>query len=574
MIRYTEALGAMNWILLLLLLLISAVFSFGVWAGPPLAGPPLAGPPLAGPPLAGPPTLHIYVGKGPSIDSKGTKLIPMPSLEMAIKKANDSNKRTVIHISEGEFSVGNGLAMGPDIELVGGHKIGDYDIRDPSKYITKIVPLNPGAKEHMIKGFEGPNSFSGISFESGKNNLSYSLFFERGGYVVKNCKFTSSGGGGIISLAGSVEVIDSHFVISGPAKAFKGHNGKFFFRNNEVEGMVYADGAAADGVPSQIHGNRITCGNDFCPVALEIKTPAIIYKNQIFGGNTSGESIAMRIQHNNGKISNSLVFKNLISGGAATDSTGILVGTDNIQIFSNQIMGGAGKTRSIAVKVERSSAVFYNNLIHGGESEYHSYAIQIQSKGVLSRPSFFNNTISGGKGKKETISVQLLNSAAIFENNIVFNDSKARSCFYVHFDKQKKKVDYMTHLNISNNNLSQCDAVVEWAGEPPFNCSSNNDGDKNDRTCGVGDLEASKRSKQFSRNHQTKVNFVSLKGPDGKVKSLSDNDWRLPASVNPKISAGGVNGANHGWPVKEDFSGHRRTGKGAHGWSLGAFEAD
>ena len=68
--------------------------------------------------------------------------------------------------------------------------------------------------------------------------------------------------------------------------------------------------------------------------------------------------------------------------------------------------------------------------------------------------------------------------------------------------------------------------------------------------------------------------FDDRDGPDGLPETIDDNDWDLTFGNSALVALGGLDGAAELWEFTDDKDGTTRTGDGAIGWSMGAYEQE
>lgn len=296
------------------------------------------------------------------------------------------------------------------------------------------------------------------------------------------------------------------------------------------------------------------------------------------GGHTSSISYGIYNNVNN----NTVIQNNTIHGeGLGNASYGIYINDSDITVKSNSIHGGntsgSGSTSYGIYNANSSNTKLYNNIIFGGDGDNSSFSIYCDA----SSPDVINNTIHGGLGSNNYGIYMTASSNPAIENNILFHSGVGVDAYSVY------EADVASDAStLKNNNFFRVNTGghVFYYEFDNF-CSNNNDGDADSHTCGLLDfvdisLVSGNPSGNTDIDNVPQI-FIDMKGPDGDISTMDDNNWHLNPSLNCPPGYGGL---DHSSLFTSDLDGTTRTSvieisciasnDGASGWSMGAYERE
>lgn len=153
-------------------------------------------------------------------------------------------------------------------------------------------------------------------------------------------------------------------------------------------------------------------------------------------------------------------------------------GTGLVEISGNTVYGGNPSGTSNGIRVEDGDVDIFNNTIHGGSGSSVASGFSTGSGGYNDTANIFNNSLTTGSssaGRGMTLNISGSGTVNI-KNNIVF--SVTTNCIY---DVGSDPTTFQ------NNSLSGCGSSAAYY-ENGGACTGNNDGDADDTTCDVDDL--------------------------------------------------------------------------------------
>ncbi len=310
--------------------------------------------------------------------------------------------------------------------------------------------------------------------------------------------------------------------------------GTFEQTNHVIYAEDVTEGTIVDGL--YIYGGN----GDVNLTILNRNSSPTIQNNYLYGGDINNTSVVYNIH------SSPIVTDNTIVGQSGNMSYAIYNrDASHPSIMRNKIIGSVytgpsdgedqdDDTYSVAstgiYNTEKSNPIIANNYIDGGNI---TYSLGIYSED--SSPIIRNNTINGGNNASYYTMAIAINADAhpIIENNIIFNHDGIYTYGYYAFDGLSSSV-------LQNNNF--------------YNMSETH-----------------------GNNYSFDLTFTDLKGADGNILTIEDNDWSLYSYASPELVSNGING-NHpdaSWSFDDDISGTLRapaSADNALGWTIGAHE--
>lgn len=524
-----------------------------------------------------------YVTPMGSDANPGTSASPKLTIASAISAAPAAG---TVCVAEGTYSVSTATTLTAGIKIYGGFKSGDWLTNDPSVYpsIVTDTRTSGGTSTNPNKVFFASGNLSngllaGFIVNGGGGSYS-SAFATNNAYYLVLKQNTLNGGSGSTGSRGAFLYLDAI--------------NEMILKRNTINGGTGGSSAGVYLMSSSatVADNTILAGsgtNNY-GVYLDVATSGSITGNYVSGG-TGTNSHGLYVSISNDTISGNTFWGgsgtansygvyvtnstapyptltgNTVFGGAAPTSTGIYVVSANATLKKNSVQGGSGNTASRGIYINAANVLIHTNLVHGGTSANQTAGV------VLFNPTSATlraNTIDGGSPSGRTRTTQanaILISGADkpkMQNNLLFTSGgTTRYCINV----QLLIVGYL--LTFDNNALFDCPQSALY--DTYSHCITNHDGDGDNKTCDVVDLNSAYTS---SANASDAAVFVSRTGADGVAATLADNDWRLSALTSTTIKTGGLDGGSLSFGFNDDYAGVLRTGSSGTGWSMGAHEED
>jgi hypothetical protein len=240
-------------------------------------------------------------------------------------------------------------------------------------------------------------------------------------------------------------------------------------------------------------------------------------------------------------------------------------------VEANTIYGGDGITDSYGMFTTATASVsptIQNNIIHGGSAQRTRGLIEFHTASRIR-----NNIIYSGSGSIWSRGIhvdgELIASTPHIDNNIILGCPFAveSQCIY-----ESVNTGSAAPASLRNNNLFNC--MVPYF-DVDAGCTGNADGDANDQTCAIAEINILADVPLGSKggNIDLNPNFVNLNGGDGNINTTADNNWYFSGSSPAGITAGGLNGRDEipAWNFVTDKDNLVRPAS-ATPWSMGAFE--
>lgn len=319
-------------------------------------------------------------------------------------------------------------------------------------------------------------------------------------------------------------------------------------------GGVYSSAICCKNSSLTIANNRINGGNgsvrSFGIANLNNSNPVIFENQEINGGSSASVSIGIW----NYNESSSLIQYNFIIGGSGPRTGGIVNESNSEPVINgNTIHGGTAVVQSNGIQNLTSSPAIRNNTIFGGTGVSSSFGIMCFFEGTS---QIQNNTIDGGTagGTSQGIYLGSLDtpsgSTPKIQNNIIFVSSgTTRYC--IHEDSNNG-----AHAQvIENNDLWNSGATTLYR-----DYTGNTYSDDIIIINGLAWADA---------NESADPVFNNIYGDDMLPDTMEDNDWHLTSGSPVRYSARDL--SSEFTTDKDDVT---RTGNGAIGWSMGAYERD
>ncbi len=239
----------------------------------------------------------------------------------------------------------------------------------------------------------------------------------------------------------------------------------------------------------------------------------------------------------------------LLGGSGATSSYGSYISNSAQPIIrESYIYGGLGGSSYGVYNSDVTFIQMYNNIITGGGTltTTSSYGIYNDNSSAIIR----NNTIYGGEGTSFSVGLRLNSngSGSIIENNIIYsyNVSASSICLY-------ESNTTSDPISLRNNDLYDTGGATLYL-------------DEGGTALDIAGIEGLTDITQNSGN-------VSV---DPEFEASGDGYHHLGASSPVSVTEGGIDGSvgAEDWGFDIDKDGNPRTGSGATGWSIGAYEYD
>ena len=441
--------------------------------------------------------------------------------------------------------------------------------------IIKGAPSNAGASGWSMGAFEydepnfyyvniasGNDSNDGLTILSAKQSIMAAIIEASPPAVVK----ISAGDYLVNSDSMGVQ---THVVLKEGVSLSGGYNSDFTIRDTSLFPSIISDissefkGGTGDIPPSSaiesvsgitsktiVDGftvsGSVESGVNYTSAILISDGAPTIQNNILNGGDGSVTSRAVDIRG----ASIPVIQENLISGGGSSSSYGVVTATSSI-IKSNVIGAAFGIWAG-----GNSSPQIYNNTIHAPSFGI----INNNASSVISNNTLYS--ISTGTGVYNQNG-----SSATIENNIIWYPT----CL-VEFGANTEPA------TIKNNNLNGC--VVVYIDDDA-SCTGNADGDGDNSTCTLTEMEALTDFSVGSVSGNIAVDplFVDIDGADNDIATTNDNDWHLQLSSPVNVREGGLDlsslyTTDQDNLVRTAIIKGAPSNAGASGWSMGAFEQD
>ncbi|MBN1834495.1 MAG: right-handed parallel beta-helix repeat-containing protein [Spirochaetales bacterium] len=454
----------------------------------------------------------IYVSVSRGADTNpGTLESPKRSIDAAIDYFVDNGLTGRVHVAEGTYRYE--YNAGRFLQVVEGISLcggysEDFGVRDPAVYDSRIVD------DSTAGGASETDPNRAVDIPAGVSSAT----------VIDG--FTIRGGGG--SRTAAVFCKDSSPTVS----------------NNVIyggTGSVRSFGIVSYGGDAQILNNREIHGGDSATVSIGVwnysGSKALVQGNYIYGGTSPGSATPTTAYGTVGIVSQSntapTINGNTIHGGT---TTGTPASTNGIQDNG-------------------SSAKIWNNTIYGGDSATASTGIGCFYAGTA---FIYNNTIDGGEAVTSSIGVYLhngntvgANPTPLIRNNIIFCSDVAGTSYCIY----ELNADGVRAQAIENNDLWDTGATTLYitsVGPAAWDTAD--------------DVNALAWA---SSNVSVDPVFTDMDGVDDDLATVRDNDWQLTSDSPGQVRTGAL---DLGAVFTADKDGRQRTGNGATGWSMGAYE--
>ena len=505
-------------------------------------------------------------------DNPGTQAEPLRSILVAINRVQSQFATGAVHVAEGTYLVnsesGANVVLVEGISILGGFSANDWDVRDPSTYISTIYD-NSSTEGSTLTD---PNRV----FEAGTGITNAT--------VVDGFNIVAGGGGntaGIFIYGGAAPYIRNNQIDGGNASSYSVgisnwsaspliENNSIFGGNggNNSYGVYNGPSATPTIVHNEIYGGN---GGSLSYGIKNDESSGVIIDNNIDGGISMGKSFGINNDNSSPDIlSNSIyggsapqshAIKNIISspliqfnmmnGGSGTVTHGIYNWSNSAPEISNNIIdGGIGSYESHGIgNYEYSDSTIRNNIISGGSGSTYTFGIRITN----SSPVIQNNTNGGGTGVEASWSIYIwYNSFPIIENNILFATVEAGSLGFCVFEQ-----DTTVHpLSVRSNDFFDCPSALYKDAEFGSLMS-------------IGTMEDRFELRGIPTGGNLSINpeFANLEGSDADRGIIEDNDWHLTDASPLLVKTGGVDLSAF---FDVDLDELLRTVP----WSIGAFEKD
>ena len=554
----------------------------------------------------------LYVSATGSDANAGTETAPKATVQGAINyilSAFAQSESAEIRVAGGTY-VGATLLQRQNTALYGGYQPGNWNVRDPATYVSRLEIVTPAQATLTISNGTGgyaPNaativdgftivastSTNGLSVVSTStvryNKLitlagsSQALYVGGGSPVIE---YNTIGDGSdtyeLIRIEAGSSILRYNTILS-PTRSsgsattlrieptFSGQQGHTQVLYNTISGgncpggwcvalraVVGTGGVGA--TTFTIENNTIQAGNGQSSSAVQVLGPgpmtAYVRNNTIKAG--SGTTTVGLLLYGNYFSSNALAEGNYVEGGKGTGSAAAIeaYGTLAATIQKNRLYGG-DPTGSVThgatygVRFVTSNLRVFNNLIATAPATAGALGIHLQRVGstYTGTALVLNNTIVS---PPVTGGVALLADSGIsgsrFENNIVYQTNASTVCV-------AGIVSVSPPLRVRNNNLFGCSPTVA------INYSGTCGGTQ---YCTLAQLNALS-SVNFGGNVALNPVFTDADGADNDANTLLDNDYSLNSGTPAGVTGGGRD--NSGL-FTTDFVGTTRTTP----WSIGAYE--
>ena len=272
---------------------------------------------------------RIYVSSTlGSSSNPGTKEEPKSEIQDGISLAEASAPADV-WVMEGSYS--DTIIMKPGVSLYGGYKSGDWNVRNPSSYITSINATGSNAVVFDDTSITEITKIDGFRI----NGVGSSATDSKGIYIhncsptINNCLI--NGGSGTNSAIGvyvyingssSSSVIQNSTISSGSSTNSYG----IYMRLSNAGGnnnCIIKNNAISGGTGTNSYGIRNFSHSDCCSISSYSQPK--IWNNTIDGGNPNDNSYGIHNDANYYANANPTIWNNNIDGGSGiSNSYGIL----------------------------------------------------------------------------------------------------------------------------------------------------------------------------------------------------------------------------------------------------------
>lgn len=310
----------------------------------------------------------------------------------------------------------------------------------------------------------------------------------------------------------------------------------------------------------------------------------------IQGFNISGKEYGIKIWNSSLTVQNNIFFiQNAVNVVEINNKAeGQLVSLEKNLMFS---VGGAGDPYSYVVQSNAPLNVS-KNIFTALEAQQDSYLLYIAygindfATGSLIINNIFNaaaieddsTAIFLFKAKNSLIANNYINAGDTNTGEIIdiymeFCDSIQISNNLITLEETSPAVNRgiqfvnNSNLSIKNNNFYDMDV---FGYDSSGNCTTNYDGDGNDYTCNIQDLEALSAISASGNLSEDISGYIST----GDLAYRFDNEMGPLHLDDFNFDTGGLDGAALGWEFSSDILGLDRTGNGSIGWSIGPNEYD
>ncbi len=441
------------------------------------------------------PSAVAYVHPQGSDGNPGTANQPFLTLQAAINYLYNNYQSGIVRVAQGTYDLSTGLILKPSVSLYGGYKEDNWETRNSSLYSTVIqdartsggnsstpitaVYLNSGLGDLIVDGFtiRGANAeYSTAVLTAGAyaytfqhntiiggNNSGYSYGVKAVGDVLMNALYqenTIVGGSGTFSygifIAGSGTYQDNTVSAGSGTSNF---------------GM-YLDTA----LNLTVTGNTVTGGSGTNSHGIYSHTTnATISENTVDGGTGSTNSYGMYLS--TAFSAEPTVTDNQITGGRSATTRGMYVVSVDAAILRNVIEGGTATVTSYGIYANGTPSNFEENEISGGVSNLNSYGVYVINS---NSPTFIDNTIDGGRAANSAYALYFgFSLGSVIQNNTLSTSAGVtRYCVY----------DFLASgpMQLTSNIFQSCSTALLYT--TAGSCNQNHDGDGNQNTCGINDI--------------------------------------------------------------------------------------
>lgn len=534
----------------------------------------------------------LYVRKDGADSNRGTRSAPKLTIAAALTAADAFYATGAVRVAAGVYN--ETLTVPSGIELLGGYSATNWAaVPSRTQHETRIEDLRTGA-----------GTFYAVTLQPNTRLERFKVLTATA--VSGTCAAVSLSQ----NLTGTIRVVDNEL------------EARTCSTNNAVRAT--SDMSALELSRNVVRGTGTTGSNLAIDLVLNggAAPNILIDGNDIRASATSfqqSHGISLRPNTSNTPAGTVTIRDNFIWGGGATyatsgNSSGITAMLANISyvIERNRVHGGTGAVETYGVRVAVGSATttLSRNAIFGGEPQLDG----ADSVGVylLGQAKVWNNLVSGGGRVHATVTngdstgLMLFTSSAQVANNTIHLGFLSRGAS-VHLNSAGSALRnnvlfaagqlsggavYAVRevgatsdpVDLRNNRVDGFGSGTAYVyqdyvtsggtcpGLSTFSCYST-EASLNDEAITTGGAAGTADSNSLGA-----AGFQDVDGADNSLQTLIDangaveNDWRLGNASAIKTS--GLDGVAGAFGFTDDFSGTARTGNGATGWSIGAYEND
>lgn len=543
----------------------------------------------------------------------GSKETPFLTIQAAI----DSVTSGVVLVAAGTYSADFDptgvqtplVELKNEVSVYGGYDPANWGVRDPSKYISRLVDTSADDATITIKacavrsnsGVSSSTVFDGFEIQGGSGQYSSGIFIIGSSPVIQNCVInpdnTISTYYGISVYTGGSPLIQYNHIYTGDNTSFTvamdiNNSSNPVIKYNYISAGDYSNtkGVMVQNDSAPLIENNQIFGGDYGNESLGIHVVSgsapEIKNNFIQAGNdVSSSSCGLKVERASVDAQNNTIYSGTtdsgstygISMGNSTGESGLVwdVINNDIRAFapgSSHLSYGASfySGASVEVTCEISynyiyaaetggvsstglslgtmvSARVINNVIYGGSGTAQTRGIYIGNQAVT-ESRIWSNTIDGGNGTALSQGIYIgANCTPIFYDNMIFTSGSATEDYGVYEASSSAEP-----ADIRNNDIFDTDTALYHL------CYFNG------AVVNVDCTTISQTESEVSANTGTNIqNNISE-----DISDFLSDDMRFTGDLNSVIFD--TSGVSIGGWFTDDIDGDFRAGI----WSIGAYEYD